>query len=250
MCTNTIAYRKGYSMWRVIAADDELYIREVLQKLVPWQKLNCELCFVAQNGEELLEKMEECPADIVLTDIKMPVMDGLQLAKQLYETYPETQIIILSAYEDFSYAKTAIKYSVCEYVLKISILEDLQQAVEKAIHNLEKQILDCKAEENPSLIHQMEQFVEEHLYTNFTLDDMAEALHANRSYLSRLYKNKKGNNLFAYVMQKRIEKSKQLILQNHFKIYEIAEQVGFEDTAYFSKVFKKFTGCSPREYKA
>ena len=128
-------------MWKVMAADDEAYIREALEKLISWEKLGCHLQYVAGDGKELMERMQEDFPDIVITDIKMPGADGLAVCRYIYEKCPETQVIIFSAYSEFEYARAAIQYGVCEYVLKISVLEELPGAVEKAIRNLEK---SCK----------------------------------------------------------------------------------------------------------
>ncbi len=111
-------------MWKVMAADDEGYIREALQKLMNWEKMGCRLDAVVSDGQELIEQMQMEHPDIVITDIQMPGMDGLEVCKHIYETSPEIQVIILTAYSNFEYAKTAIKYSACEYVLKVSIMED------------------------------------------------------------------------------------------------------------------------------
>ena len=154
-------------MWKVIAADDEGYIREALQKLINWEKMDCSLEKVVSDGQELLEKIGEEMPDIVITDIQMPGVDGLEVCKYINETCPETQVIILTAYSDFEYAKRAIKYSVCEYVLKISIIDELPLAVEKAIgklSRLKKEIEiqeHTKAEEPESLLDQIEQYLEE-----------------------------------------------------------------------------------------
>ena len=154
-------------MWKVVAADDEGYIREALQKLINWEKMDCSLESVVSDGQELLEKIRGEMPDIVITDIQMPGVDGLEVCKYVYETCPETQVIILTAYSDFEYAKRAIKYSVCEYVLKISIIDELPLAVEKAIgklSRLKKEIEiqeHTKAEEPESLLDQIEQYLEE-----------------------------------------------------------------------------------------
>ena len=119
------------AMWKVLAADDESYIREALQKLINWEKMDCSLEKVVSDGQELLDGITGSMPDIVITDIQMPGVDGLQVCKYIYETSPETQVIILTAYSDFEYAKEAIKYSACGYVLKISIIDELPEAVEK-----------------------------------------------------------------------------------------------------------------------
>lgn len=246
--------RELETMWKVIAADDEAYMREALEKLISWEKMGCTLLAVCRNGKELTERMEDARPDIVVTDIRMPLMDGLEVCRYVYETCPEVPVIILSAYADFAYAKRAIHYNACEYVLKISVLEELPGAVEKAIGRLEKQRAEVffpgkEEKDTDSLYHQMVRYIEENYQSKITLDDIAEKLHANRSYLSRLYKSRSGINLFDDILQRRIEKAKEYMDSTDWKIYEVSEAVGFDDTGYFSRVFKKYSGMSPKDYK-
>lgn len=242
-------------MWRVMAADDEAYIREALVKLISWETLGCRLEYVAGDGKELMERMQEGHPDIVITDIKMPGADGLEVCRYVYESCPEAQVIILSAYSDFEYARTALRYGVCEYVLKISVLEELPGAVEKAIQNLEKQKKEFLEENhttgkgNDSLYYQMVRYIEENLEKKITLEDMGEHLHANSSYLSRLYKSRRGINLFDDILSRRVEKAKEYMCTTDWKIYQISEAVGFEDTGYFSRVFKRYTQMSPKDFR-
>lgn len=134
-------------MWKVVAADDEAYIREALKKLINWEKMNCNLIDVVNDGQELINTIEIEEPDIIITDIQMPEVNGIDVCKYLYETYPDIQVIILTAYADFSYAKSAIKYSICDYVLKVSIIDELPEAIEKAIGNLNQ--LRKEIEKNP-----------------------------------------------------------------------------------------------------
>ena len=241
-------------MWKVVAADDEAYIREALKKLINWGKMNCDLIDVVTDGQELINKIEEEEPDIVITDIQMPEVNGVDVCKYLYKTYPETQIIILTAYSDFSYAKSAIKYSVCDYVLKVSIMDELPDAIEKAIGNLNQLRKEIeKNEKDPleqlSLIQQIDQYIEQNYKNKLSLDDIAEALHINSSYLSRVYKLKQGRNLFDAILNLRIEAAKDYLINTDMRTYEISELVGVEDASYFSKMFKKITGVSPKEYR-
>ena len=230
-------------MWKVAAADDEAYLRTALKKLMNWEKMGCELIRVVNNGRELLQCVEEEHPDIVITDIRMPEIDGLEVCRQLYEKYPETQTIILSAYTDFEYARTAIRYDVADYVLKLSVLEELPPAVEKVTRKLQKQ-------KKESLYDQVQEYIEKNYSKKITLNDIAEELHANSSYLSRLYKKESGQNLFDVILKKRIEKAKVYMETTDRKIYEISQSVGFDDTGYFSRIFKRYTGVSPKEYQS
>ena len=217
-------------MYKVLAADDEAYMQEALRELIRWDRLGCELLDVFGNGKELIRQMQEGAPDIVITDIRMPVADGLEVCKYVYERCPETQVIILSAYSDFDYARAALRYSACDYVLKVSVLEE-------------------RWEDTDSLYGQMVHYVEQNYLRKITLDEIAEYLHANRSYLSRLYKSRSGVNLFDDILHRRVEKAKEYMEHTDRKLYEIAVEVGFEDAGYFSKVFQKYTGMSPKEYR-
>lgn len=243
-------------MYKVLAADDEAYMQEALRELIRWDRLGCELLDVFGNGKELIGQMQEGAPDIVITDIRMPVADGLEVCKYVYERCPETQVIILSAYSDFDYARAALRYSACDYVLKVSVLEELPRALKKAIENLERQGKELSGgqgderwEDTDSLYGQMVHYVEQNYLRKITLDEIAEYLHANRSYLSRLYKSRSGVNLFDDILHRRVEKAKEYMEHTDRKLYEIAVEVGFEDAGYFSKVFQKYTGMAPKEYR-
>lgn len=120
--------------YRILVADDEQIIREGLPYLLDWEGLDCSIIFTAKDGEEAIRYLKDHPGqiDIAITDIKMPQKDGLDVASYIKQTCPSTQVIILTAYSDFSCAQQAIQYDVTAFVIKSDIEHTLVQAIRKA----------------------------------------------------------------------------------------------------------------------
>lgn len=113
--------------FRIILADDEPNILYGMQKGLDWERLGFSVVGTAQNGKEVLELMEEFHTDLVISDIKMPFMDGLELAKQIQENYINTKVILFSGWDDFEYARLAISYGVSEYIMKPIDYNEMQK---------------------------------------------------------------------------------------------------------------------------
>lgn len=237
-------------MIRIIAADDEQYLRDALPNLVDWKSLGCSLVKVLKNGRELVEAIEVEKPDIVITDIRMPVMDGLEVCEFVHDNYPSLRVVVLSAYSDFSYARTAMKYDVTEYILKADVVEELPAAIERLTQEINSQTEPKVSfkESDKDLYESLCEYINLHYREEISLTEVAAFLHANPSYLSRLYKNKAGINVSDDIIRKRIEKAKECLMTD-MKVNDVSEYVGFNDPAYFSRLFKKQTGVSPREYK-
>lgn len=119
-------------MYNVMIVDDEPVIKQGLLFFVDWEALGCKVVCDAQNGIDAKQKLASHSIDIVVTDIKMPGMGGLELSEYIHENYPAVKIIILTAFADFSYAQTAIKYNVVDFVIKTNPTEKIPDAINKA----------------------------------------------------------------------------------------------------------------------
>ena len=124
-------------MIKLLVADDEIWIRERIAREIPWETIGAEVIGAAEDGQEALEIMERCKPDIVITDIRMPEIDGIELLKEIKSRLPEIKVIILSGYNDFLYAKDALRYGAFDYVLKPVEDEDLLSVVQKCIVTLQ-----------------------------------------------------------------------------------------------------------------
>lgn len=243
-------------MLKVVIADDEPFVREGLKSLIDWEKIGVRLVGDFENGKDLIGNLPVLLPDIVITDIQMPSISGLQIAKYISENYKNVIVILLTAYSKFQYAKEAIEYGVKHYVVKNDLLDELPLILAKIVsENAESENQsdlnndDASIENCAYVIQNIEKYIEENLDKKLSLTDIAESIHMNKSYISRMFKEKAGENLFDYINKRKIEKAKQLIKNNELRMYEIALNVGMEDTAYFSRVFKKYEGISPSEYQ-
>lgn len=165
-------------MLSVIIAEDEPYIRRSLQKLIDWESLGCHVTGGYESGEEVLEALKDKKADILITDIVMDGMSGLELTEEAARLSPSMQIIILTGYADFDYARTALKLQVTDFILKPTDPEDLKKAIQKAKECIEKEkkqkiyIDKLKKEIHMDLPRLIREFLEGVLYKTLTLKEM------------------------------------------------------------------------------
>ena len=133
-------------MYRVVLVDDERLIVRGLSSVVPWAELGCEVAGTAYDGQGGLELIRSLKPDIVLTDIRMPNMDGLTMLAALRSEFPRIQTSVLTAYRDFDYARQALTLGVCRYLLKPSNLEELKEAVRTMVARLDVVLPEPKGE--------------------------------------------------------------------------------------------------------
>ena len=130
-------------MYKVLLVDDEALIREAISENTKWNELGYELVGACKNGKEAIEKIKENPPDLLLTDICMPYVDGMDLTKFVYENYRDTKVVIISGYDEFEYAKNAVKYQVVEYILKPITAVELSETLKKVREKLDGERLQC-----------------------------------------------------------------------------------------------------------
>lgn len=234
----------------VIIIDDEYKIREGLIRFFPWEELGFEIKEGFDNGLSALQYMKEHPIDLVLTDIRMPRYDGLWLIEQMRALEMHTHIVLLSAYPEFEYAKKAIQYGVDGYLLKPVDYEELIALVRKIGTACDAQNPDATEQTGyyERYMEQIRRVVAANLST-VTLELAAEECHLSASYLSHLFKEQSGITFSQYVLNQRMEKSRELLQQNDLKIYAIAEQLGYCNAKNFARAFKNFYGISPMEFR-
>ena len=182
---------------------------------------------------------------VLLSDIEMPKGSGLRLVEWVREQKFDIIPIFFTSHAVFDYAKQALSLGVTEYLLKPVEKDALNATLAKAVE-LAKPFLTRKS---PDIISQIKQYIEENLERGWTRNELAEAIHFHPDYLSHFFKEKTGMSLSDYTMKIRIEHAKNLLLTTEMPVSEIALSCGYGSFAYFSKIFKRFEGIAPTEYR-
>jgi len=248
-------------MYKVLIIDDEHFIREGMQSIIPWHKYNCEIAGEAEDGLQGIEKIIKLKPDIIFTDIRMPKKNGLDMIAEIKSINEDMQIIILTGHREFEYAQVAVKLGVLRFLLKPSKMSEIEEAVDGAVKNLKlmpnypSSRTHQENEEQPKnekpqfVVNQAIDYINRHYNKKLDLQTVADALYVSTWHLCKILKKQTGDNFIDILNKVRIEQAKKLLIESNLKIYEIAEEVGYIDTAYFSKIFKKLVQITPNEYR-
>lgn len=250
-------------MYKVLLVEDEAVIREGLKKLVEEVVEGFEVAAQATNGKVALEHLAVWLPDLLITDIRMSELNGLDLIKRVREQYPELPVLIISGYSDFEYAKQALRYGVSEYLLKPIDRLELAQFLDKLKRKweAERKLVQAKDrnsenssqngvdKEQRQIIRKVKELVHQRLDQEITLQYIADQVHLNLKYLSHLFKAETGQHFSDYVTEARLNQAKRLLKQTNLKIYEIAPMCGYASTKHFTVAFKHFAGLSPSEFR-
>ncbi|MDU0200661.1 MULTISPECIES: response regulator transcription factor [Paenibacillus] len=245
---------------KVIVAEDEDLIRNNLVKRIENLCDTVKVIGAAQDGKEALELVRQDQPDLIVTDIRMPVMDGLELIKSLDSYFPRIRKIIASGYADFAYAKEAMQYNVKDYLLKPVSTEELQRVLSRNISLIENERaqfqdhlkgLNMQTAQNPEDIVQLvREFMRENFTKELSLEQIARHFNFTASYLSKIFIKYTSEPPSRYLMTLRINEAKYLLTHyRNLSIKEVGERVGYLDQFYFSRIFKQMTGFTPKEYQ-
>lgn len=242
-------------MKKVLLVDDERWVRTALKWTINKLNLPLQVVHEAQNGLEALDWIKMNDVDLVLTDIRMPIMDGLTLVNELSSLNGAYDVIVISVHDEFQFVQQAIRNGVTDYLLKPIEEKEIKDCLEKWLNKKSEEDKTSdqthpKKENLPlSTIERVLDYISKAPFNQITLKDTAESMHINPSYLSQLFKQHLNKKFVDYITELRIEESKRLLHNTTLRMSEIAERVGYSDLAYFSNNFKRIVGCSPSEYR-
>jgi YesN/AraC family two-component response regulator len=225
--------------------EDEEIIRNGLKKMIEQVIGGYTICAEAENAEDALLMLEKVQPDILITDIKMENMNGLEMIRKIKLKNDNLPIIIISGYAYFQFAKEAILYGASAYLLKPVNRMELMQVLEKCVP-----VQPAEEDESHNLlIQKVKAIIKEKLGEEISLRNIADEIGINHQYLSALFKECTGKNFSKYVTEKRIQNAKRLLKDTNLKIYEIAEMSGYRSMKHFANVFRENVNCTPSEYR-
>ncbi len=251
-------------MLKILIAEDEDIIRKGLIFTIDWLSMDCVVVAEAINGEEGLQKIIEHKPDVVITDIKMPKIDGIEMVRQGLE-YVKFKSIILTSYAEFEYAKRAIELKAFEYLLKPidenKIIEVIQQIHDELDMNKEAEFV-LESMKNSSARTDLNYYIEldnsENGYVaksieimkkkymdKIGIESISEELGVSASYLSRKFKDVTNHSFLDLLNAYRVQQAIRLLNTGKYRVYEISDLTGFTDYKHFCTVFKRYTSMSP-----
>lgn len=258
-------------MWTVLLVEDEVFVRESVRRIVDWHSLGFDVIGEAGNGEEALHWIEQHRPDLVICDILMPKMNGVEVLKRVREAEIGSRFIMLSCLSDFEYVRQAMEFGASNYILKLSMnVQSLVEALIKVDADLRKRHKpgdEAVARQPAGTLEKMEasallpeetghkevdkliRYMKDHYHQMISLKTLAEQVSMDSKYISTLFKKKTGTNIIQYLHQLRIEEARQRLEQTNLSVSEIGMKVGYENDNYFIKIFKRFTGLTPNTYR-
>ena len=243
-------------MYRVFLADDEPWILISLKNLIDWGECGFVICGEATDGIKAWERIVRTKPDLIISDIKMPGMDGIELIKKVREEKLRAEVVIISGYSDFEYARAGLKYGCTDYLIKPVDEEELVGCLEKVKEKLDGSLTAVSEAEKEEegyrsegrLLKEILLYIQEN-YRTVTQQQLADEFSLSVSSVSQMIKRRTGKSYSDHLLEIRISKAQELLRLTNESIEEISEKVGYSDYFYFLKVFKKATGISPSAFR-
>ncbi|MDD3253517.1 MAG: response regulator [Lachnospiraceae bacterium] len=253
-------------MYTVAVIDDNRIAVQAIVESTDWELLGCQVIGTAFNGIDGLKLLTNEKPDIVITDIRMPGYNGLEMIQEmLSRNAGETsRFIVISGYNEFEYARQAIRLGVSDFLSKPVMVQELESALKKVIASIprvgkadvpfgeQEMQLAAVREKLPEYSYMVQsaiRYIDNHMGDNISLSQMGQELSVSGSHLSKCFKRETGIGFSSYATLAKMCKARALLRNPKHRVYEVANMLGYHDYAYFFQVFKKIYGYSPSDEK-
>lgn len=244
-------------MLEVLVADDEALERRYLISLFQKHPEQFHIAGEAQNGPEIIDLAMRTNPDIIIMDINMPMLNGLESAHKIKQRFPDTLILLNTAYAEFEFARKAVEYGLDAYLLKPAKEEQILETIQKCLLKRTPKpasVPDIPPSDIPpgtttNAISIVVDYIDKNYQRPLTLQELSTLVHFSPSYLSKLFHQTKGLTIKAYLNQKRLENAEYLLKNSELTIQEVSQHCGFTNVSHFNRVFKQHTGTPPLEFR-
>lgn len=249
--------------YRVLVAEDEDIIRRGIVCSVDWHSLGCGPVEEAGNGREALERIRTGVFDVVLLDINMPVVNGLDVLEQSCREFGYAAVL-LTGYSDFDFAQRALRYGTVDYLLKPVDIPELEEAVRKACAQRARRLtyarlqagggeaprvlVPAREEDGSEVVGKIVSYIEAHYGEKITLAMLSQEFFYSESFMTRRFKAELGVNFADYLNRYRIQRALSMLRAGNARLSDISTACGFSDYKYFNIVFKKYVGCPAKRF--
>lgn len=251
-------------MLKLLIAEDEDIIRKGLCYTIDWLGLGYVLVGEAANGEEGVEKICEAKPDVVIADIMMPKLNGIEMIRKARQNV-NFRSIILTSYAEFEYARQAIELKAYDYLMKPVAVEELKSVVTKLKDEIEKEQkkellliqqeqgmdieqLSCSESYKNPYVQKAIELTKTKFMEKLSIESVAKQLEVSSSYLSRKFREETGHTYLDFLNLYRIQQAVKLLDMGTYRVYQVSDMTGFTDYKHFCTVFKRYMNTSPTEF--
>lgn len=260
-------------MIKTLIVDDEALVRKGLAAIAPWDRYGLQVVGEAANGEKALEFMGENEVDLVITDLVMPAMNGLELMRAIRRDRPRVWMVVLTCHQDFQYIQEALRLGAIDYIVKTQLeKETMEEVFARIADRIGRDQADSAARTAPGMegtaegvvpdarlrfsdevvdsVIKAARLIRERLGDELNQDLVAREVSMSRGYFSHCFKEIMGLSFSDYLRHLRMARAKTLLTETSKPVYWIARELGFHDEKYFSKLFREQTGCLPTDFRS
>ena len=241
-------------MLRVLIVDDEYPTHEALRIMVDWSALGCDEPRSAMDGAEALEMLRKDSYDIIITDIRMPNMNGIDMIRAIRNINAAAKIIIITAYDYFSYAREALRLEVEDYFLKPIDRHELENKLKKIVNDIQREKGETRDYQWPEQagefgISQLIGYLDHCFRQDLNVGDLGKLFHINPAYLGQQFHKATGQTIKDYVNRRRIDWVKHMLSADHLQTQQVIQMAGFRNSGYFYRKFQEVEGISFADWK-
>lgn len=234
-------------MVKIVLADDERIELSYLQSIFSRRNDRYEIVGTAENGADALAIAKREIPNVLIIDIKMPILDGIEGAQQIKKFCPDCVVILNTAYAEFEFAKKALDFGFDAYLLKPASDEEILDTVENCLRK--RNLCQTCCVSKPSSIEHAKNYIKEHISDKLYLSDIAAHVYLSPTYFSRIFKDNEGVSVSQYINIQRIELAKNLLKTTEYSIKEISQFCGYPNLSHFNRVFRDSTGITPMQMR-